>query len=1407
MFGKIYKSLKRWKHKIVKSVLAILLAVLTVPISPPSKVNAYPVNTGTYYDPSATGVNPKPGEEGSLHEYKLTVGYVNDQKVVKGAHPVIISSFPGQEFGAIYTTVHVYRKQDSGPDIGITGKALAFANLSEQADAGYVFVTINDAKQWIKVLNGNETNVFNKVWAVTITDKESGQSYQAVNLAEVAYHSGGQGLTMGDGLTPISGGYKKDDYFVATQRPKGNPMPNGGIGVDVDRASRKYNIGETVTITTSATDYSIYDKGINPILISVVNKTTGDGYKSIANSTTFTYVPEKAGTYEVTYTMNDRHMRSNRESADSTASTPYTTTFEVVAATCTPLTATLKISGEADKTLYSSGTEPLPKGINTITLIFPQPGTLSVDESPQGTGTTFSNIFISESTYISFTPSNSTYCTWSKTFKAESEPVEENCDYIINVSTTTTTGRGELYNVPYASDANGPAVALENGTDSISLSADINGKFYINGSTTQIPSSSPKTALLESFPRNGSTFTLLFKSDDGTECWVKKFYVKQLPNEISCPSVTIQGHGGRALDGAVIRTINLNEEVTFTATYQDEEGDTEDAAVYWKMTKPDGKTVRYMGQNDDGRIGSEVKANFVRTNRESRDGMFAFDQVGTYTMEIYFVKQDGDDPEVNYEPTKTWIEKGCSWKVTIIVTECYELNIYARVNGDFREMIRNNEKTEYTLSLPPGSTSNDIRFTLRDSDNTPEKGNWMLRKANDVVPIATMNNDDEFSFTLSDKSSYVVTVRTQQGDEWCEKTIYINQTSCDALTLEGRVNGSPMDVTGTGESGSPYRIKITSGKDNDVLLWMDHNGTNVTSNITWTLKRGGSTIATSTNPTFNRTLADSTQTYTLEVSVQINGYTCTKYIVFEKTVGPSCDDVYVHFFDSQSGQITYNVGHSAAKTIAVASKLDRFVLMTSNKPDTLETDRGAISYDVTWNGPLPNQAIGFEEWYYEIDDVPPGTYTINGTITDPDFPSLDGCSFTFTLIVTGGGTPPEGGGGGPGGPVDGGQMLIRVYDSANRLLDTPNDGVWEREPARIEVTIDQARIQAAFQTIDSQIASAIESKKAEFISQYADDRYENVVVTADPPVWNGQTNPMTRWPASVGLSVDGPGINQTYQLSPSLQTQSNLYTGTVTPTSTTWLTALHPQDYVVTAEGFDITVPYQIEVTVSYQACEEEDPDPDDSEPPVKTCTPGTDSATLTGTFTIHVQGAQTRFEVYEPNATGYLAHTAEWAEYHARDRYPNSQPNHFYAGERILTRIQLDPKHRHPVSGRYPEIAAASAWISETGQRSTLLQSILALQAASPILWNGPQQLVPKLGLREMGVDTPLMGDKQRGFKKDASYAVYFRVQFAFGVSKGYAYPDKNSLQGHYQSDYRLPFVIIANAWERQGIRNHTSH
>jgi len=529
-----------------------------------------------------------------------------------------------------------------------------------------------------------------------------------------------------------------------------------------------------------------------------------------------------------------------------------------------------------------------------------------------------------------------------------------------------------------------------------------------------------------------------------------------------------------------------------------------------------------------------------------------------------------------------------------------------------------------------------------------------------------------------------------------------------------------------------------------------------------------------------------------------------------------CETIYVHMYDTERGWI-----HNVNKTTQVinADKVSELGFYLNQKKDD---HRGIGVVNAKWTvSPYLKKEASIDTLLFKAANVPKGTYTFTAVVNDESMPNAQGCTYTFTVVIGQASPPPPPQGPPvctncePGGNENGGSMKLRVYDSGNRLLTSTDDGVWEKEPARIEVEIDQGKIDRAFVQIDSEINKAINDKKQEFLDKYSGPGYEKVVVVPNPPSWDAKNNPKTKWPSSVQLIITGPGTPATFTLNPKQQTQSHTYKGTSVPTETTWELLLNSQNYEATIADFEIAVPYEVNFAVTYNKCEMKPdpshiPDPDDPDAPVpqvKVCTPGTDSATISNQYGIKVDGAKTTFEVFEPNAKGVLSHTAEWSEYHSRDRYAGSKPNDFYAGERILTRVELEDRHRHPFSKKFPQIVSATAWISETGQKGTLLQSQLALVQSTASLWKGPMQMVTKLGMREAGVDTNLMGDKQKGFQKGSNYAVHFYVQFAFGVNKGFLYPTKSTSSGHETSDYKTIIKIIANAWERQGIRNHTKH
>ncbi|WP_134687542.1 hypothetical protein [Brevibacillus migulae] len=202
--------------------------------SPPitQKTTAASGTLDGYNFPDAQGVQSVQGggtetdgvEWGGIAWGGLRVGYVGEYKKIKESSIVGISSLPGDEYGVIETNVTVEQRGYNGAVADRKyGKALAFGDLDDAADAGYLFVSYSEAQQWIQVLNGNPSYVFNgqSIKTYTITDLYSGRKYTAYNLAEIAIACGGGGNPpSGDGLTKINSNlYLKRDGFVATPVP------------------------------------------------------------------------------------------------------------------------------------------------------------------------------------------------------------------------------------------------------------------------------------------------------------------------------------------------------------------------------------------------------------------------------------------------------------------------------------------------------------------------------------------------------------------------------------------------------------------------------------------------------------------------------------------------------------------------------------------------------------------------------------------------------------------------------------------------------------------------------------------------------------------------------------------------------------------------------------------------------------------------------------------------------------------------------------------------------------------------------------------------------------------------------------------------------------------------------------
>ncbi|MFM1651147.1 hypothetical protein ACI7RC_03480 [Brevibacillus sp. B_LB10_24] len=1190
----------------------------------------------------------------------------------------------------------------------------------------------------------------------------------------------------------------------------------------------------------------------------------------------------------------DTHTLTFEARDDYGRSTPIEIKYKVEATQiCTDwINATLQLPGQSNKSIPSNGEYKLPAGVNTITLSFPRSGTLKIDGFEMS-GNTFSNILIKGPTTLFYKSEDEKEC-WTKDIYPEAPPVAE-CDPAQSKLSLHVWMFGSKTNRNVDLQSGSPGYALPTDVYLISVEApgSQKGSFYLNNVKVAENVGSHDFSV----SRN-QAITIKYVSQDGKECWIKTFV---WDGQVGCPIVYQNSKNGKQIsDGSTIE-VDLGGSLSLYARFRDTDGTMADAYLYWEVYRPGDTTPVIMDMVWGDKIRTVPTNNLKLPATGFDDRSIVFDKPGG----IYRIKLRYDGQYEN-----EWRE--CHWEITVRVVGtadniCKNSVIEAWLDGQTELPMTKDSDGNYALTIMPGNSNVYFEaFYDKKQISSPE---WTLKNSAGQV-LKSTTNITNFIYKFTDKGTYTLTAKYQINSSVgvidCSKTVTINVKTieCEEIFFHATVDGKDTRLQGS----SPYTIRMERGQTNELVLQAVYPQSNVTVTGDWVLKKNGTTLRTvlGKNP-FSHTFDDKVDAvYTLEVTVYVNGEPCRKtfQIVLkglncsdvamhmksptikmsrydipnggkEKIVGdkvevtfwlsksgdasqpinavwsgpfsntasdknkeytmtglqkgsytvtakvndsryPSlndctftftveitdqrdCSSLYIHVYDSAGGR--HNNVNGQTIQIKASNGRASFGVLVSPDPNTA-VNVTVVSVD--WIASHPNDLEDMKDAGYTKLDAPPGTYTIKAVVNDNFYPNSIGCTYTVTVVIADDASPPEPP---PGGDVDGGQVKINIYDSENRLLVSQSDGVWEREPARIEVVIDQGRIDAAFSAIDAQINAAIQNKVSELYSKYSGAENEDVEVTADPPKWSGKTSVGTNWP-SVELGVTGPGQDQRFSLNPKQASQSNQYTGTTVPTQTTWRQTLQTTKYTAAVDTFTILVPYQVDFMVSFQQCvtnsgaEDGEPLPDE-----KVCTPGRDSDRIEGLFAIVVKGDETRFEVFEPNAKGIILHTAEWSEYHQRDRYKDSQPDDFYAGERILAHLQLESRHKHPVSGKYPRIESAAAWISETGRQSTTLQSKLSLTAKSSTLWTGPGQMIEKLGLREVGVDTPLMGDKQKGFQKDARYAVYFSVQFGFQVNKGFAYPDKTRGTGRDPDDYRAVFRIIANAWERQGIRNHTTH
>ncbi|NOU57794.1 ABC transporter permease [Brevibacillus borstelensis] len=1299
--------------------------------------------------------------------YGRTAGWIDEHYSIKDSIESEINGFGLSDMMSLTIADVRYSGATNG-----TGKVANYSKASTKVDNGYPIVDLDEARDWARLFNGNPSFMTsnNGLYGGSITEG-GGREYTGYLLSKVAEMSGGRGnpYSYRAAQSHEKGVYVGVTSFTTTQRPDGS--------IKTDKT--KYEVGQTVTITAQGKDYSIYNRGLKVLNYYIYNLDTGQTEKAFSEAITEypisgegngsgqsvnfpqkTWVPTKAGNYEARILFTDTHARNTKNApAVDGQGVAYAAPFVV-------------------------GEVPPPPGEDNG-------GGKDPDPPPTGCKKTTMEIRIEgekNDTERQGVPSG-----------GDTERIERDARVVFTASKP--------------------------------------GTFSYNGTPMQIGSGNNRKVGIMYVPSSGS-FTVKYVSDDGTLCWDKQFYAVS-PNDKydSCPIVKVNGD---AIPRGGVIEVMPGESLKFVASYKDSGGETQPFHTTWNVTMPDGRErVIPLDEGDNGRVRPYVSDHVSLPYRgPDRSYDIPLERGKTYKLSLELKRTDFEKrPE-------------CEWTITIKVkdTSCTideQKRIGFKAYGEppsyyppAGENLYNGLKYLYFSNLTATGDGYDTHTDI----SADVAGSWFIKEGDRNKPLSgKLAANERFRLILPktiDAGDDVTLVFISDRDCVVEMTFPIlSDRRCYILTAKiagGKYGDDDVVWSKPVKRGETLEMSPEQWTDpwHSFTLFADEKIDFVTyyfdpDKRSWERKRDGKWLSDSTNARYQQKIIFPMDPAT-DGYFPLSGLYKVEFYAEDRTAA-DCDG----FFFVQIGEGPPKPEGENLLIVKSSFKI------TPADPQAAGSD-ATITFDVKNDGKQEHDTKLAVRWessdkatMLDVAKFKPGEVRkitvptkypqksedfiahINPDKDKPDNETIwPDNRAVWPVKVTG----DEGGGNGPkepeipnppvgGGDFDGGEIGLDIYDSDGRQLQRLQvnvDGVWEREPAKIRVVIDQTRINQGFDQVKREINQNIETYKSQLLQSASGEGIKNASVTVSPGYIADAKSLAVYSPAQLDLKVSGPGTPQEWKVSSSSMGGDYLYTGTTVPTETTWRQVLNPMKYKAEINGFVITMDYNVQFALSYDRCAKSAGE--DGEEGEETCQSNTVHQSMSGRYTITVKGSERQFGVFEPNAKGVLRHTSEWQEYTARDRYPVNKPDDFYAGERILTHVVLEPRHRHPVSALYPDIAAAQSWISETGLRNTTLQSTLSLKKTTPIWWQGPSYAVPKLGVREMGVDTPLMGDKQKGFKKDSTYAVHFSVQFRFGVVKGFAFPNKQNGQGHELTDYRVPFAVTANAWERQGIRNHTT-
>lgn len=1334
--------------------------------------------------------------------YGRTPGYLDSFKAVRGSSEHTIDGFGFSDDETLFMTIAdvVVSGEKS-----FNGRVVNYSKASESSNNGYPVVDIDEAKTWAEIFNGNPafmTNANGLYGGVADSSEPGASSYTGYLLAKVAEMSGGRGLPQT--FAPISDPNNSNAKWKAITHFETTPRPKGGVGTG---GKTQFQVGETVNVNFWAEDYSFYNRGIKVINYYIYNVDTKSTEKSFITEINTEYkasgsqlggkgnpfnipisgqkfVPSKPGNYEARVMITDLHDRNSQNAPNvGGPGVPYKAPFKV-----------------------GNVTEPEP----------------------------------------------------------EPEPEPEACS-IGNSSTRLdiqVVGDKDIRDHKSVSSG-GSDIAVEKNAD-ITLFAKKPGTFKMNGVTMSTGSGGNRKVGTGSIGSSGRV-KMVYTSDDGSDCWEKYFRVESPDGEDSCPIVTLSASSVR--NGETIEIMPFDT-LNFKAKYTTKYGDSSDASLKWDVTLPNGKIYTLpVQENDNGRWGpynaSSLKLPYGRIHEPYN---VQFERGKTYKLKL------------NFDGTKWKDRPECDWEITIVVkdaacTIAEQKKVSFLVHGEpplpfspEGEKMNGSASSGYTLTDPvyiKYFTESGDQYDTNMSFSSRVSGTWYLKIGGEKTALtdklaadekfrlmlpSTVDVGDEIVLLFESETGCIGEVKfTIETDQKCwDIMVSVEYNWIDnkkEMKWKKDIKRGETIEMAADEIPDKYSFRMFFSDDSHYSMrWYD------SATGTWERKRNGKSLSSS-NKSNNSHWAYFPED---DNNIMLEGL---YKVQFYSTQSDGCDG---HFF--------VQIGEGAPKPDPDGENL--LIVKSSFKIDPKSPQaagtEATITFDVKNAGKLTHDtklAVRWEssakETLLDVDGFKPGEVrkitvptkypqqsedfiaNINPSKNKPDNETIwQDNRAKWPVEVTGGGgtkpptkpdpdpNPPDPEG--PGGNHDGGEIGLEIYDTDDRQLEKLQlnaDGVWEREPAKIRVVIDQTKINDGFRKTEQAINQKITEYKAQLEQSVTGDNIKNTVVTATPG-WISEAKRMAVYsPSMLDLKVTGPGMPQQWQVSSASTGGDYIYTGTIVPTQTTWRQVLNGQKYKAEINGFVITMNYSIQFDVSYESCSETEDEDGNKE---EVCEPKSLSKNMKGQFTITVKGGEREFEVFEPHFTLTLHKTPEWTTIHAKDEYKNSKPNDWYAGEAILTHVNLEPRDRHPVSNKYLVILSATSWMREQGgvgawmkrakvkERPYWHQVSLPLVKTGEVLWAGPKRDIPDpnhsgkylLRNREKGVDDGVgrqnksgaitMGDIWYGLQPGETYSVQALVSFQFGVDKGYRLFDKGSVLGSQPADYNKKLTIIDNALSR---------